>query len=257
MRQLLLVALISSLAPSAFAQAHDLSAPTGLIVEANHPAEVTASVQVTPATSVTPPAVAKTELQKEAERIAVFRNAMGLDNPTPSPVLTPTPLQANSVQAPAAPNGLQPMKLYDTPATGVVHTVVKKDTLYNISKRYGVTVVELKQANQLSGSAIQLGQNLLIPVQKQVVAANTPNLRTVTQPIAPALETETDTKLAADPVHRRIMAYAVLSGDTLAAIARRTCVSEDRLISGNDLSNPDKLSPGHMLSLPEDHCLAQ
>jgi LysM repeat protein len=251
MRQLLLVALISSLAPSAFAQAHDLSSPEGLIVEAKHPA------QVTPATSVAPPAVAKTELQKEAERVAVYRNARGLDNPTPSPVLTPTPLHTQSVQAPAAPNGLQPMELYDTPATGAVHTVVKKDTLYNISKRYGVTVVELKQANQLSGSAIQLGQTLLIPVQKLVVATNTPNLRTVTQPVTIELETETDTTLAADPVQRRIMAYAVLSGDTLAAIARRTCVSEDRLISGNALTNPDVLNPGHMLALPADHCLAQ
>lgn len=247
MRQLLLVALISSLATPAFAQVHDLPSPDVSTVQTQHP------------TSVAPAQAAKTELQKEAERVAAFRKVMGLDNPTPTPVATPTPLRTQTTQttqAPLAPNGLQPMKLYDTPASGAVHTVIKKDTLYNISKRYGVTVSELKQANQLSGSAIQLGQDLIIPIQKQVVAATTPNLRAVTHPVLIDPVVEAETKLAADPVQRRIMAYAVLSGDTLAAIARRTCVSTEQLIRENDLTNPDELSPGHMLALPEDHCLA-
>lgn len=246
MRQLLLVALISSLATSAFAQAHDLPSPVASTVDANHPAPII------------PPVTVKTELQKEAERVAAYQNAIGLDKTVLEPVSTPTPLHPRSVQAPAAPNGLQPMKLYDTPTSGAVHTVIKKDTLYNISKRYGVTVIELKRANQLTGSAIQLGQNLQIPVRKQIVAANTPNLRAVVQPvIVPESKVQMETKLATNPVQQRIMAYAVLSGDTLAAISRRTCISTERLINENDLANPDQLSPGHMLALPDDHCLAQ
>jgi LysM repeat protein len=245
MRQLLLVALLSSLAPSAFAQAHDPASPKVVAVTANHP-----DLVVTPEES-------KTELQKEAERVAAYQNAMGLNNPDPAPVHSPTPLRPQSVQAPLAPNGLQPMSLYKTPEAGAVHKVVKKDTLYNISKRYGVTVVALKQANQLTGSAIQLGQSLVIPAQERVALAITPNLRTVINSVSPEVETETDTKLAADTVQRRVTAYAVLPGDTLAAIARRTCVSEDQLVSKNELSNPEEIRPGYMLSLPEDHCLAQ
>lgn len=246
MRQLLLVALISSLATSAFAQAHDLPSPSARKMDAKQSAPAIA------------PVTAKTELQKEAERVATFQTLIGLNKTVSDPVAAPTPLSTQSVQAPAAPDGLKPMKLYDSPAAGSVHTVVQKDTLYNISKRYGVTVVELKQANQLTGSAIQLGQNLQIPVRKQIAGVSTPNLRSVVQPVIEAKpKPEADTQLAADPGQGRIMAYAVLSGDTLAAIARRTCISSERLISQNDLSNPDELSAGHMLSLPDDHCLAQ
>lgn len=42
------------------------------------------------------------------------------------------------------------------------HIVVKGDTLYNISKRYGLTVEELKKINELGSSNISIGQALSI-----------------------------------------------------------------------------------------------
>lgn len=44
----------------------------------------------------------------------------------------------------------------------VQHIVVKGDTLYNISKRYGLTVEELKKINELGSSDISIGQELNI-----------------------------------------------------------------------------------------------
>ena len=41
------------------------------------------------------------------------------------------------------------------------HIVVKGDTLYNISKRYGLTVDELKKINGLNSNEISIGQSLL------------------------------------------------------------------------------------------------
>ncbi|MGC6429688.1 MAG: glucosaminidase domain-containing protein [Jejuia sp.] len=41
-----------------------------------------------------------------------------------------------------------------------VHVVAKGDTLYSISKRYKVTVNELKQLNNISGTTISIGQVL-------------------------------------------------------------------------------------------------
>ena len=40
------------------------------------------------------------------------------------------------------------------------HIVVKGDTLYNISKRYGLTVEELKKINRLANNEISIGQGL-------------------------------------------------------------------------------------------------
>lgn len=42
------------------------------------------------------------------------------------------------------------------------HIVVKGDTLYNISKRYGLTVDELKKINALASNEINIGQELNI-----------------------------------------------------------------------------------------------
>lgn len=42
------------------------------------------------------------------------------------------------------------------------HTVAKGDTLYNISKRYGCSVDEIKRWNNLKDNSISLGQELII-----------------------------------------------------------------------------------------------
>lgn len=43
-----------------------------------------------------------------------------------------------------------------------VHTVVKGDTLYNISKRYNITVKELQALNNMKGTSIAIGQELKV-----------------------------------------------------------------------------------------------
>lgn len=46
-----------------------------------------------------------------------------------------------------------------------VHTVKKGDTLFAISKRYGVTVDALKQANGMKDNSLRVGQRLKIPTK--------------------------------------------------------------------------------------------
>lgn len=43
------------------------------------------------------------------------------------------------------------------------HTVVKGDTLFNISRRYGTTVGAIQSANGINGDLIRLGERLVIP----------------------------------------------------------------------------------------------
>ena len=49
-----------------------------------------------------------------------------------------------------------------TPVPDGYHEVVKGDTLYNISKRYNLTVTRLKQMNNMTSDAIQIGQRLRV-----------------------------------------------------------------------------------------------
>jgi len=50
-----------------------------------------------------------------------------------------------------------------------VYTVRKGDTLSGISKRYGITVNELRAANGIRGSLIKIGQKLIIPTGASVL----------------------------------------------------------------------------------------
>lgn len=43
------------------------------------------------------------------------------------------------------------------------HIVQSGDTLYNISRRYGITVEQLKRRNSLTSDLIRVGQQLIIP----------------------------------------------------------------------------------------------
>ena len=47
-------------------------------------------------------------------------------------------------------------------STPTHHTVVKGDTLYRISRTYGVTVDQLKQWNKLTDNIISIGQRLIV-----------------------------------------------------------------------------------------------
>lgn len=52
----------------------------------------------------------------------------------------------------------------ETPSNkGVNYVVVKGDNLYSIANKYGVTVTDIKEANNLSSNTLQIGQVLIIP----------------------------------------------------------------------------------------------
>lgn len=58
-------------------------------------------------------------------------------------------------------------------AEGTIHRVGQKETLYSISKQYGVTVDDLKSWNKLANSGLKLGQELLIKSKGQVPTSPT------------------------------------------------------------------------------------
>ena len=134
------------------------------------------------------------------------------------------------------------------------HTVVKGDTLYNIAKRNGVSVDEIRSANGMSDNGLQLGQTLMIPSSVQTIvepvransAVNSYNQ--VLQASAPVAGTPTY------GVTSDARPYAVTPGDTLYSIAKRACTSVTALQNENALSGTN-IAPGQKLALPAGHCL--
>ncbi|PHI21412.1 hypothetical protein CEQ90_03165 [Lewinellaceae bacterium SD302] len=82
--------------------------------------------------------------------------------PTDPPYTPPsTPPQQPTVTPTPQPTVTPPVTEPPVAATKF-HSVVKGDTLYNISRRYGLTVDRLKQLNGLTSNTISIGQRLQV-----------------------------------------------------------------------------------------------
>lgn len=114
-------------------------------------------------------------------------------------------------------------------AEGIVHRVGDKETLYSLSKQYGVTVDELKAWNKVPSSGIKPGDELLIKD------------KTIT-PAGP-----TTTKTAATPSN---FTHVVAAGETLYSLSRKYNLSVDKLKELNKLSG-NELKPGQVISVAQ------
>ena len=114
------------------------------------------------------------------------------------------------------------------------HSVKSRETLTSVARRYGVTVAELRTANELGSKArIRRGQVLSIP---QRTATALPSARG-------ARPASVNASNGATPV-----TYRVRPGDTLSSIARQFATSVDTLKRLNRLSN-DRISIGLRLTV--------
>lgn len=127
-----------------------------------------------------------------------------------------------------AGNGLeigQILKVPYTPKTiaraaegGVVHTVAAKETMYFISKKYGVTVEEIRQWNNLSDSApLSIGQELIIKKKNTATSS-------VTRPGEPA---------------SRKGFHTVAATETVFSIARQYGITQQQLKEWNNLDGAE------------------
>ena len=102
--------------------------------------------------------------------------------------------------------------------SGNTYTVASGDSLWSIANKFGVSVNELKNLNNLTSDVLSIGQTLIIPV---------------TEPQAPT----------------GTITYTVVSGDSLWTIANKFGVTVDELKNLNNLTT-NTLSIGQTLIIP-------
>ena len=86
-------------------------------------------------------------------------------NPEAAPYQPVEPINPPASYAPVAPSlpAYSPTPAPAPAATGGQHMIQKGDTLWGISRRYGVSVEALQQANGMTGTTIVEGRTLIIP----------------------------------------------------------------------------------------------
>lgn len=163
---------------------------------------------------------------------------------------------------------------YVAPSGSNYYTVKSGDSLWSISKKFGVSVDDLKNANNLKGNLLSIGQNLIIPglnekpsggeyvVKKgdslysiaNKYKTTVDNLKSINKLTTDALSIGQILKLPGSTTNQptetpKANTFVVKSGDTLYKIARENNISVNDLKSLNNLSS-DVLSIGQVLKLP-------
>lgn len=186
---------------------------------------------------------------QSAQRSGVVRSSLpdpvgsGSSAPIPAvdPISTSSVQQPVSTGRPATASGVGGW----SGAGGTSVTIQPGETLYNLSKRYGVPVREIMQANNLTdANSIRSGQRVVIPtyVYSSRAPVSAPdNDKKVQQASAGRGAVEASTKLVPAPkienADVRGGQYTVSSGDTLSGIAAKTGTTVANLKQINGLQS--------------------
>lgn len=143
------------------------------------------------------------------------------------------------------------------------HKVRSGDTIWALSRKYGVSEKEMLAANGLTKrSRLKLGQKLIVP-GKGAPAQAAPT--TVAQAETPKLAAKKETtKRSAKPAKQQVAqkipakpqkpasatSHTIKSGDTIWALSRKYGVSESALLAANNLNKRSKLQLGKKITIP-------
>lgn len=96
-------------------------------------------------------------------QVAPTRTPRPVQQPIPQPAPTRTVVAAAAPQPAPTPTPPKAVVMKPTKAAPVRHRVTSADTLYGLSRKYGVSVGSIQRANGLKGTTIGTGSTLLIP----------------------------------------------------------------------------------------------
>jgi len=110
-------------------------------------------------------------------------------------------------------------------AADIIHVIEKGDTMYSVSRKYGISVDDLCAANNISNpSKVKLGQKIRIP-QKSALSSTADKKSSYTD-------------------------YLVQPGDTLFSIAKNYSTSVAAIRSANNMSESTTLKSGQRIKIP-------
>jgi LysM repeat protein len=145
----------------------------------------------------------------------------------------------------AAPQPQQPA--VQAPQPAATYTVVKGDALIKIANRFNVTVAELKEWNNISGTIIYIGQQLKVSAPGQAAPAPAPAPSPAPAPTP--VPTPAPSPSTAPPSWQSSIEYTIQSGDSLSKIAVKFGTTVGELKALNNLSS-DLIYAGRKLMVP-------
>ncbi len=120
-------------------------------------------------------------------------------------------------------------------SSSTIHTVDKGESLWLISRFYGVTLSSIVEANNLhENSILQVGMKLTIPTSSS----------------SPSMQASVSQSSQGDGSDSEGFYYSVCAGDTLWALSRQYGVSVNSLMKANNLNSSSRLQVNQRLYIP-------
>jgi len=140
-----------------------------------------------------------------------------------------------------------------TTAAQVTHKVKRGDSLYNLAKKYHVSVSHLKNMNGLRSNRLSPGQTIVIKSSDEDRAVRETRKASSSKAIRAQVRQEEPAEPVVSESDDEFMEYRVKRGDTLDKIASRFNVEKDELIATNNLTSRKnrRLSPGRTILIPK------
>jgi membrane-bound lytic murein transglycosylase D len=154
----------------------------------------------------------------------------------------------------------------NTAKSPIATTIIKSETIYRVKKgdnlakiaqRYNCTVKDLREWNNIKGSLLQIGQQLVVleevKIQDAFAAAASTNVisatKTVTKPVTksvskPVAPTRTITRTQNATLHK------VKRGESLWGIASKNKMKVGDILKANNMTANQKIYPGMQLVIP-------
>ncbi len=163
--------------------------------------------------------------QTDTEEIEVAEPAPTTVKPAEQPKAKPEPKQKEQPKTKE-----QPKKRNHSDDAGIItkHTVRSGESLYKIATDNGITVDELKAANNLTNDAVKAGQTLVIPAKGEAAK-----------------------HAAATKPEQKTSKYTVRKGDNLGKIAAKHGITVDQLKELNNLTD-NNIMVGQSIVVPGD-----
>lgn len=149
------------------------------------------------------------------------------------PVIMTAPIVISRPAAPVRIAQAEPV-LQMAQAAASQHTVVSGDTLYNISRRYNLSVADLKAMNGLQGNKLRLGQTLQLRPRQMAQAS-------VASDFGNSASRQSANSIPAE--------YVVQRGDTVFSIARHFGIDHSDIQRLNDAKKLSRLQPGQVVKI--------
>jgi membrane-bound lytic murein transglycosylase D len=130
----------------------------------------------------------------------------------------------------------------------ISHQVQKGDTMASLSRKYGISMAEIRKINDLKNDTLRIGQTLQVAkANEEVIQGGKEQKKGDASEKKVKIRPETKPASEKGSESTAPKRYKVKKGDSLNRIARRNGMTLDTLLDLNSMSTKDNIRPGQVI----------